>query len=147
MRRTILFVLVAFMAAGFTLQATTAGETPAPKNAYVYIGWPNDGETVRACRFRVWFGLRHMGLAPAGIVKKNTGHHHLIIDAPLPPFDREIPNDRNHLHFGAGQSEAIVELPSGKHTFQLLFADQDHIPHNPPIYSRKRTVTVVCHRR
>jgi hypothetical protein len=119
-----------------------AGETPAPKNAYVYIGWPNDGEVVRSRRFKVWFGLRHMGIAPAGIEKAKTGHHHLIIDAPLPPFDEEIPNDRNHLHFGAGQTETYIELPPGQHTLQLLFADHDHVPHNPPIHSRQRTITV-----
>lgn len=148
MRKMILFGLAASMAVALASQSSLAGNTPAPKNAYVYLGWPNDGEHVRTCRFRVWFGLRHMGIAPASVNKKNTGHHHLIIDAPLPPFDREIPNDRNHIHFGAGQSEAVIELAPGKHTLQLLFADHNHIPHNPPIYSRKRTITVTCsHRR
>lgn len=119
-----------------------AGETPAPENAYLYIGWPNDGEVVRSRRFRVWFGLRQMGVAPAGINKPKTGHHHLIVDAPLPPFDEEIPNDRNHLHFGAGQTETFLELPPGKHTLQLIFADFEHFAHNPPVYSRQKTITV-----
>ena len=119
-----------------------AGQTPAAKNAYLYIGWPNDGEVIRTRRFRVWFGLRNAGVAPAGVEKANTGHHHLIIDAPLPPFDQEIPADKNHLHFGAGQSEAIIELAPGKHTLQLLMGDHQHIPHNPPIYSRKITIEV-----
>lgn len=119
-----------------------AGSTPAPENAYLYIGWPNDGEVVRSRRFRVWFGLRQMGVAPAGIKKPNTGHHHLIVDAPLPPFDEEVPNDRNHLHFGAGQTETFIELPPGKHTLQLIFADFEHFPHNPPVYSRQKTITV-----
>ncbi len=119
-----------------------AGDTPAAKNAYLYIGWPNDGEVVRARKFRVWFGLRNAGIAPAGVPKPNTGHHHLIVDAPLPPFDEEIPSDRNHLHFGGGQSEAIIELPPGKHTLQLLMGDDKHIPHNPPIYSTVRTIYV-----
>ena len=119
-----------------------AGQTPAAKNAYLYIGWPNDGEVIRTRRFRVWFGLRNAGVAPAGVEKANTGHHHLIIDAPLPPFDQEIPADKKHLHFGAGQSEAVIELPPGKHTLQLLMGDHQHIPHNPPIYSRKITIYV-----
>lgn len=119
-----------------------AGDTPAARNAYLYIGWPNDGEVVRARRFRVWFGLRNIGIAPAGIEKANTGHHHLIIDAPLPPFDQEIPSDKNHLHFGAGQSEAVIELTPGKHTLQLLMGDHEHIPHNPPVYSRRITIYV-----
>jgi Domain of unknown function (DUF4399) len=119
-----------------------AGNTPAAKNAYVYIGWPNDGEVIHARRFRVWFGLRNMGIAPAGIEKANTGHHHLIIDAPLPPFDQEIPSDKNHLHFGAGQSQAVIELPPGKHTLQLIMGDFEHVPHNPPVYSKQITIYV-----
>ncbi len=126
----------------FVSQPAFAGETAAPKNAYVYIGWPNDGEVILGRRFKVWFGLRHMGIAPAGIAKPNTGHHHLIVDAPLPPLDDEVPNDRNHLHFGAGQSEAKIELTPGEHTLQLIFADYDHIPHNPPVYSTRKTIYV-----
>ena len=117
------------------------GETPRPSTAYLYIGWPNDGEVVRS-PFRVWFGLRRMGIAPSGVVKENTGHHHLIIDGDIPPLDEEIPSDRNHLHFGAGQSETLVELPPGQHTLQLLFADHDHVPHDPPVISDRISVTV-----
>ncbi len=119
-----------------------AGDTPSPKGAYVYIGWPNDGEVINAHRFRVWFGLRSMGVAPAGVDKPNTGHHHLLIDTDLPPFDEPIPNDRNHLHFGGGQTEAIIELPPGTHTLQLIMGDKNHVPHNPPVYSQKITITV-----
>jgi hypothetical protein len=84
-----------------------------------------------------------MGVAPAGIEKTNTGHHHLLIDSKLPPLDQPIPNDFNHLHFGAGQSEATVELSLGKHTLQLLLGDANHIPHNPPVMSKPIEVTVV----
>jgi hypothetical protein len=130
--------LAAFIVGG----AAVAGESPAPKNAYLYIGWPNDGEIVRNNSFRVWFGLRKMGIAPAGTGKPMTGHHHLIVDAPLPPMDEEIPADKNHLHFGKGQTETRITLPSGTHTLQLLLGDLDHIPHNPPIVSQKKTITV-----
>src|SRR5213076_2763662 len=106
------------------------------------IGWPNDGQVVAANKpFRVWFGLRYMGVAPKGVAVKNTGHHHLLIDTDLPPPDEAIPNDRNHLHFGAGETETMIELPPGKHTLQLLLADQNHIPHDPPVASKKITVT------
>jgi hypothetical protein len=91
----------------------------------------------------IHFGLANMGVAPAGIEKPNTGHHHLLIDAKLPPLDQPIPNDFNHLHFGAGQSEASVELPLGKHTLQLLLGDANHIPHNPAVMSKPIEVTVV----
>ena len=119
-----------------------AGDTPAPADAYLYIGWPNDGEVINASRFRVWFGLRHMGVAPAGIDKPNTGHHHLLIDTPLSAPDQPIPNDRNHLHFGGGQTETMVELPPGTHTLQLVMGDKDHVPHNPPVVSKQITITV-----
>ena len=120
-----------------------AGPTPAPPDAYLYIGWPNDGEVLPAGKpFRVWFGLRNMGVCPRGVAFPNCGHHHLLIDTDLPPADREIPSDRNFLHFGGGETETTVELPPGRHTLQLLMGDDKHIPHNPPIHSRKITITV-----
>jgi hypothetical protein len=88
------------------------------------------------------FGLVNMGVAPAGIEKANTGHHHLLIDAKLPPLDDPIPNDFNHLHFGAGQTEATVTLPLGRHTLQLLLGDENHVAHNPPIMSKPIRVYV-----
>lgn len=115
----------------------------APSNAYLYIGWPNDGQVIPAGKpFRVWFGLRNMGVAPKGVEFPNTGHHHLLIDTDLPPAGQEIPSDRNHLHFGAGETETMLELPPGKHTLQLLMGDYRHMPTNPPVYSKKITITV-----
>ena len=101
-----------------------------------------DGQVITEQPFRVWFGLRHFGIAPAGIEKPNTGHHHLIIDAPTPPASEEIPSDKNHLHFGAGQSEVMLELPPGRHTLQLVMGDHDHVPHSPPLVSKRVTITV-----
>lgn len=125
------------------LGAASAGPTPSPANAYLYIGWPNDGQVMTAGKpFRIWFGLRNMGVAPKDVQFPNTGHHHLLIDVDLPPADQDIPSDRNHLHFGAGQSETMLELPPGKHTLQLLMGDDKHIPHSPPVYSKKITITV-----
>ena len=135
---TTLFALAALIVGA----AAVAGESPAPKNAYVYIGWPNNGEVIHKNNFRVWFGLRNMGVAPAGVDKPKTGHHHLIIDAALPPMDEEIPSDKNFVHFGKGQTETRITLPPGTHTLQLLLGDLDHIPHNPPVMSQKITVTV-----
>jgi hypothetical protein len=115
---------------------------PSPPGAYVYIGWPNDGEVIRSGRFKVWFGTRNFGVAPASTNVPNTGHHHLLIDTDLPPMDEPIPNDKQHLHFGGGQTEAIIELPSGTHTLQLLMGDGNHVPFNPPLYSKKITIHV-----
>jgi len=86
-------------------------------------------------------------VAPAGINRRNTGHHHLLIDTKLPPLDEPIPNDFNHLHFGAGQTEAIVTLSPGRHTLQLLLGDENHVPHNPPIMSKPIRVYVTKPRR
>ena len=123
--------------------AQDAPRTASPPGAYLYIGWPNDGEVVGRKPFRVWFGLRNMGVAPAGVETPNTGHHHLLVDVDdLPALDEPIPNDKNHLHFGIGQTETAIELPPGKHTLQLIMGDQGHIPHNPPVVSKKITITV-----
>ena len=86
-------------------------------------------------------GLRNMGVCPKGIDLPNVGHHHLLIDTDLPPLDQEIPSDRNHLHYGAGETDARIELPPGKHTLQLLMGDLNHVPHDPPVYSKKITIT------
>jgi len=118
--------------------------TPAPNNAYCYLGWPNDGEVIRSNHFKVWFGTRGFGVAPAGTSKTNTGHHHLLIDTALPPLDQPIPNDKNHLHFGLGQTETTIDLPAGTHTLQLLMGDADHVPHDPPVMSKKITIRVIA---
>ncbi len=119
-----------------------AGETPSPPGARVWIIWPKDGEVIHGGKLWVRMGAKNIGIAPAGIIKAKTGHQHLIIDRPLPPFDEDIPADKNHLHFGGGQTEARIELPPGRHTLQILMGDHDHIPHNPPLYSEQITVIV-----
>jgi hypothetical protein len=122
--------------------AITDERRPAPEGAQAYIIWPQDGAVIPGGKFWLRMGLSGSGIAPAGVDRPNTGHHHLIIDADLPALDEPIPNDKNHLHFGKGQTEARIELPPGKHTLQLLIGDADHVPHNPPIMSKKITITV-----
>lgn len=138
-----ILALVALATAfAFNVHPAYAGDSPSPPGARVYIIWPHDGEIIHGGKLWVRMGARGIGISPANITKPNTGHHHLIIDAPLPPFDRDIPNDRHHLHFGGGQTEARITLPPGRHTLQLLLGDKDHIPHNPPLYSKRITVIV-----
>jgi hypothetical protein len=115
--------------------------SPAPKDVELYIISPADGETV-ASPVTVRFGLRGMGVAPAGVAMENTGHHHLLIDAAPPAFDMPVPADANHVHFGKGQTETQVTLAPGRHTLQLLLADHLHIPHDPPVLSKAITITV-----
>jgi hypothetical protein len=115
-------------------------QTPAPADAKVYIISPINGETVNQT-FVVRFGLKNMGVAPAGTEKPNTGHHHLLIDqAVLPPMDQ--PMGSAVKHFGAGQTEAELTLAPGKHTLQLILGDASHRPHNPAVISEKIEITV-----
>jgi hypothetical protein len=122
--------------------ALTGGPTPSPPGAEVYFADLKDGAVIPP-KLTVYFGLKNMGVAPAGSDRQNSGHHHLLIDTDLPPLDQPIPNDFNHLHFGGGQTEAEVTLKHGEHTLQLLFGDKDHIPHTPPLMSPRIKVRVV----
>jgi hypothetical protein len=126
---------------GWTAVVSAADVTPAPEGAKVYIISPNDGEEV-SNPVTVRFGLSGMGVAPAGTQAPNTGHHHLIIDSDLPAFDKPVPKDERHIHFGGGQTEVTLELSQGRHTLQLLLGDHLHIPHVPPVVSEKITITV-----
>ena len=122
--------------------AVAQERTPSPQGAEVDIISPADGATV-ASPLRVRFGLKGMGIAPAGIAFENSGHHHLLIDVD-PPKDlaQPVPTDANHVHFGKGQTETELQLAPGKHTLQLLLGDHLHVPHSPPVLSKKITITV-----
>lgn len=116
--------------------------TPAPAGAKVYFISPA-ADAVVSNPVTVRFGLSGMGVAPAGTVKENTGHHHLLVDVEtLPAMDLPLPNDANHRHFGGGQTEITLELTPGKHTLQLLLGDANHIPHDPPVLSDKISIEV-----
>jgi Domain of unknown function (DUF4399) len=139
MKRYFHWILVA----GLLLTAGAVfARTPAPAGAAVYFIAPANGEVVKS-PVTVKFGLKGMGVAPAGVDNPKTGHHHLLIDvAKLPAMDSPLPADANHKHFGGGQTETSVELAPGTHTLQLLVGDMNHIPHDPPIVSEKITITV-----
>jgi uncharacterized protein DUF4399 len=136
-------VAIAAVAIVATATAVWAQErTPSPAGAEAYIISPKDGATVSS-PVTVVFGLKGMGVAPAGVKFENTGHHHLLIDADAPAdSSAPLPTTDNVKHFGKGQTEASIELKPGKHTLQLLLGDQNHTPHNPPVLSKKITITV-----
>ena len=110
-------------------------------NPEVYFITPEEG-AVLTSPVKVIFGLKNFNISPAGIDKCDAGHHHLIIDADLPPLNLPIPADKNYVHFGKGQTEVELELTKGEHTLQLLLGDFRHIPHSPPIYSKKIQIVV-----
>jgi len=139
MRTLIITVLLAA-----TAVVCAQERSPSPAGAEVYIISPKNGATVHADKVLVQFGLKGMGIAPAGVKFDNTGHHHLLIDTDVPSdLSQPLPASEKIVHFGKGQTETSLTLPAGKHTLQLLFADATHIPHNPPLMSKKITITVV----
>ena len=116
--------------------------SPAPAGATVYLITPQDGDVVSS-PFPVKFGLSGMGVAPAGVEKLGTGHHHLLIDlAELPDLDTSLQATDQIRHFGGGQTETIISLPPGEHTLQLLLANYIHVPYNPPVVSEPVTIMV-----
>jgi len=122
------------------VNASNMPQSVSPTSANVYIISPKSGATV-AETFTVNFGLKNMGVSPAGIEKKGTGHHHLLIDhKTLPALDKPLGGEVKH--FGGGQTQTTLTLPKGEHTLQLILGDHRHIPHNPAVVSEKITITV-----
>ncbi|HKY89985.1 MAG TPA: DUF4399 domain-containing protein [Nevskiaceae bacterium] len=115
--------------------------TAAPADAKVYFIAPADGATVTS-PVKVQFGLTGMGIAPAGMQFENTGHHHLLIDAPTVDFTVPLPTTEQIVHFGKGQTETAVTLKPGTHKLQLVFGDWKHQPFAPALQSETITVTV-----
>jgi hypothetical protein len=135
-----------FIIAALALCAAASGaqqRTPSPAAAEVYIISPKDGAKVKG-PVEVVFGLKGMGIAPAGVKFDNTGHHHLLVDMAVPAdLTAPLPASEQLLHFGKGQTQTTLTLPPGRHTLQLLFADLNHIALDPPVVSKKITITVV----
>ena len=122
--------------------AAQVTKTKSADGAKVYIIAPKDGATVTS-PFTVQFGVKGMGVAPAGVTNPNTGHHHLLVDVTeMPDMNTPMPNNEHIRHFGGGQTEVDLTLPPGKHTLQLIFADAAHISFDKPLMSDKITVTV-----
>ena len=144
MKHLLLTCLAGALLAQFTwAEDKKIPRTPSPKGAKVEILMPRNGKTVRG-PVRVIFGLKGMGVCPAGLVlpdgkpKENTGHHHLLVNAKaMPPMNLPLAASETLIHFGGGQTETVLDLPPGEHTLQLVFADFAHIPHDPPVISKK----------
>ena len=137
-----LFYIFCFVLFSANMASAQMPRTEAPEGAAVYIISPSHGEVV-ASPVTVKFGLKGMGIAPAGIEYPGSGHHHLLVNLDeLPPMGMPIPADDHHIHFGKGQTETTLELDPGTYTFQLLVGDKNHVPHDPPVMSEKITVMV-----
>ena len=123
--------------------ALASDRVAAPAGAEVYFISPHNGAKVTG-PVTVRFGLKGMGIAPAGIKFDNTGHHHLLVDTDVSELnlDAPLPATDKILHFGKGQTETTLTLTPGKHTLQLVFADYLHQSFDPALHSKKITVTV-----
>lgn len=131
-----------FLTVLISFSFATQARKKSPADASLYFISPQNGATVTG-PVVIRFGLKGMGVAPSGIFKENTGHHHLMVDVEkLPAMDQPIPKDAKHVHFGGGQTETKITLEPGTHTLQLLLGDLAHVPHDPPVMSEKITITV-----
>ena len=141
-RILLILALTGLATVAMAAEAPALPGTSAPAAARVYIISPADGATVGR-EFTVRFGLEGMGVAPAGVTREHTGHHHLLVDVKtLPAAGQPIPADANHIHFGGGQTQTTLKLAPGTHTLQLELGDANHVPFVPAVVSKKITVHV-----
>lgn len=143
--KPLLSIVAAFLGlSGASATGVALAESPWPSTARVYFIEPANGAVVTG-KVTVKFGLSGLGVAPAGVEKPNTGHHHLLVDTDAPTsakLDQPLPVDAHVRHFGGGQTETVLDLPPGRHTLQLMVGDANHIPHNPPLTSQKIEIEV-----
>jgi len=121
--------------------SASLARTPAPAGARVFFEDLESGATV-SNPITVVFGTEEIAIVAAGTYEDATGHHHLLVDVELPDPSLPVPKDDNHIHFGKGQTETVIELAPGEHTLQLVLGDGNHIPHEPPVLSEQITITV-----
>ncbi len=116
--------------------------TASPEGARVFFITPDDGATVTS-PVSIEFGIEGMTVVRAGVAEDASGHHHLIVNADLPPLNLPIPANENYIHFGDASTSTSLKLPPGQHTLRLLLGDHLHIPHDPPVASETITITVL----
>lgn len=136
------WILLPALMAGATASAQDLRKK-APEGARLYIISPENGATLKS-PLTVRFGLSGMGVAPAGVAREKTGHHHILIDTGIKDVDltKPLPATDTIRHFGGGQTEASLDLPAGTHTLQLMLGDENHVPFDPPLVSERITITV-----
>lgn len=137
----LVLVLALALPAGAATGDNSPNATPSAADAKAYFIEPKDKAELKS-PVKVVFGLAGMGVAPAGTQVEHTGHHHLLIDKPAYDPNAPLPSSEQIVHFGKGQTEALLELKPGKHTLQLVLGDWKHQPHSPPVVSETITITV-----
>ena len=120
--------LVVYPALLASLALSSCGTMKSASDQSVYFVEPKDGATVTS---KVIFGVKGMAVEPAGDVKADSGHHHLLINLGATPAGEAIPVDDKHLHFGKAQTEAEVTLPPGPYKLTMQFANGAHVSYGP----------------
>ncbi len=143
MKSRLCLTALPFFALAFIFHTLSASDlsSPSSEDAMVYIASPQDGDSVES-PFKVVFGLKGMGVAPAGVEMENTGHHHLLVNQETLPAEG-VPMGEPPIHFGKGQTETELELEPGTHTLQLILGNHLHVPHSPPVVSELITINVI----
>ena len=117
-------------------------EPPPNRQPEAYFSNLKDGDS-RVSPFVLRFGLSMRGIVPAGKTAGRAGHHHLLINQPLPlDFKKPLPFTDQYIHFGKGQMETVMDLKPGTYNLNLLLADQGHIPYF--VFSRPLKVTITA---
>ncbi|MEW5703284.1 MAG: DUF4399 domain-containing protein [Pseudomonadota bacterium] len=149
------FIVLLGLSVMVGMAITLTGCEPKTPIGKVFFVTPKNGTTVRQT-FAIVGGFESLKLTPAGTVNEKGGHLHLLIDTDLPPLDKPIPpgpaidrtghadmqGGQQFLHIASGASDIRVTLDPGEHTLQLLLGDHNHVPHDPPVFSEKITITV-----
>jgi len=136
------FIRVILISVCLIFSIVHAYQSSSPENASVEIMGIEDGGVYES-PINIEFVINNMEVVPAGTKKKNSGHHHLLLNLEsMPNLKAPLPSTQNIIHFGKAQKSTKLELKEGKHTIQLLFADHLHIPHDPPVLSKKISIII-----
>ena len=121
MRKFLQMLIPVFVIA---IGACATASQPKPR---VFFVEPQDNATVGQ-DVKVVMGIEGMEIKLAGDMTPDTGHHHLIIDAPMIPEGEIVPVDKpeQYKHFGKGQTDTAIKLTPGRHTLTLQLGDGTH---------------------
>ncbi len=129
-------VTVAEGSAESTDTATQANNEPS-----VFFTSPTDGAEVTS-PFEVEMGATGLSVDPAGDIKENSGHMHILVDEDFVAPGEVILASDTMLHYGDGQTKTTLDLPPGEHTLRLQFANGAHIALEGDQYRDEITITV-----
>jgi hypothetical protein len=122
---TILLVLLLLAGCSLPLPVATVPQSAHEPASRIYFTAPTDGATVSS-PVQVVMSGEFFTVEPAGTIRPGAGHLHILVDNDCITPGQVIPKDETHLHFGAGQLTAELELAPGEHKLCLQAADGAH---------------------